>query len=79
MVKITVEDEGTGIHQHDIPHLMDPFLPPKKDKFSTGLGLSISNDIAIKHGGKILIHSVLNKGTRVEFILPCENAKDCGE
>ncbi|NLL12771.1 MAG: PAS domain S-box protein [Fibrobacter sp.] len=79
LVKITVEDEGTGIHQHDIPHLMDPFFTTKKDKFSTGLGLSISNDIAIKHGGKILIHSVLNKGTRVEFILPCENAKDCGE
>ncbi|NLT08272.1 MAG: HAMP domain-containing histidine kinase [Ruminococcus sp.] len=79
LVKIVVEDEGTGIHQHDIPHLTDPFFTTKKDKFSTGLGLSISNDIAIKHGGKILIHSVINEGTKVEFILPCESVKDCSE
>lgn len=78
-VKIIVEDEGTGIHSRDMPHLMDPFFTTKKEKCNTGLGLSISNDIAIKHGGKILIHSVLNKGTRAEFILQCENAKDCTE
>jgi PAS domain S-box-containing protein len=79
LVKIIVEDEGKGIHQNDIPHLMDPFFTTKKDKYSTGLGLSISNDIAIKHGGKILIHSVLNEGTTVEFILPSADAKDCSE
>jgi signal transduction histidine kinase len=79
VVKIIVEDEGTGIHPQDIPHLMDPFFTTKKDNYSTGLGLSISNDIAIKHGGKILIDSVLNEGTRAEFILPWENVKDCTE
>ncbi len=79
LVKVVVEDEGMGIHPKDIPHLTDPFFTTKNDNCSTGLGLSISNDIALKHGGKILIHSVLNQGTKAELILPANNVKGCGD
>lgn len=69
-INIVVEDEGKGIHQNDLSHVFDPFFTTKKDKNCTGLGLSISNDIAVNHGGKLLLHSVLNHGTRIILSLP---------
>jgi PAS domain S-box-containing protein len=72
-VRVVVEDEGKGIHQRDIPHVLDPFFTTKKGPDSTGLGLSISNDIAVNHGGKLLLHSVLNHGTRIELVLPADS------
>jgi len=56
----------------------DPFFTTKKDGSSTGLGLSISNDIAISHGGRLTVNSVLNHGTQVVLILP-EHTDDIDE
>jgi PAS domain S-box-containing protein len=70
--RVIVEDEGCGISQKDMARIMDPFFTTKNNRGSTGLGLSISNDIAVSHGGKLLIHSVEYKGTRVELFLPIQ-------
>ncbi|NLD99598.1 MAG: PAS domain S-box protein [Fibrobacter sp.] len=77
-IKVIVEDEGKGIHPRDLPHVTDPFFTTKKDGSSTGLGLSISNDIAISHGGRLTVNSVLNHGTQVVLILP-EHTDDIDE
>ncbi len=70
LVKVIVVDEGTGINPRDIPFVMDPFFSTKRSSGNTGLGLSISNDIAVRHGGKILLHSAPDSGTTAELILP---------
>jgi signal transduction histidine kinase len=49
---------------------MDPFFSTKRRNGNTGLGLSVSNDIASRHGGKILLQSKPGFGTTAELILP---------
>lgn len=70
--RVFVDDEGCGISQKNMVRIMDPFFTTKNNRDSTGLGLSISNDIAVSHGGKLLIQSVEHKGTRVELVLPIQ-------
>jgi PAS domain S-box-containing protein len=69
-VVLTVEDEGIGIPNENLPQLTDPFFTTKQDLGGIGLGLSISKRIIEEHRGKILIESEDGKGTKVEVILP---------
>ncbi|HON09690.1 MAG TPA: ATP-binding protein [Chitinispirillaceae bacterium] len=70
LVKAVVVDEGKGIDPRDLPFVMDPFFSTKRRNGNTGLGLSVSNDIASRHGGKILLQSKPGFGTTAELILP---------
>jgi signal transduction histidine kinase len=65
---ISIEDEGCGISDEDILNLGEPFYTTKKD--GTGLGLMVTNQIIKDHLGKLKIYSDLDKGTRVEVVLP---------
>ena len=70
MVVINVEDEGIGVSEKDLPHLMDPFFTTKRDNEGTGLGLAITAGIVKEHAGKIKIDSKEGKGTHVKVFLP---------
>ncbi|MDE1920520.1 MAG: hypothetical protein KGI24_03630 [Candidatus Omnitrophica bacterium] len=65
---IEISDTGCGISPKDLSHIFDPFFT-KKDH-GTGLGLSITEGIIKNHNGKILVKSVLNKGTSFRIELP---------
>lgn len=67
----SVEDNGNGIPQSDIPHLFMRFSQgtSKKRSTGTGLGLYLSRQIIEAHGGKIWVESKLNKGSEFTFIL----------
>jgi signal transduction histidine kinase len=67
-VRITVEDNGSGISNRDITRVGQPFHTTKLH--GTGLGLSIARRIAEAHGGTIEIHSIESVGTQVEVVLP---------
>lgn len=67
---ITVSDEGKGITEDDLKHIMDPFFTTKRDSGGTGLGLSISYNIIKDHGGDLKIESEQGKGTKAIVILP---------
>ncbi|ODS84004.1 MAG: two-component sensor histidine kinase [Cytophagaceae bacterium SCN 52-12] len=60
------EDEGIGISEDDLPHVFDVFYRGGNaighDGF--GIGLSICQRIVEIHGGKILVLSKLNQGSR---------------
>lgn len=62
-------DEGVGIPEQELGHVMDPFYTTKRDIGGIGLGLSISSNIISKHGGEILITSG-PCGTTVRIELP---------
>ena len=68
---ITIEDTGKGISKEDLKHVFDPFFT-KKDS-GTGLGLSIVHGIIEKHGGKIIVESNINKGTKLTITMNLEH------
>lgn len=67
----SVEDNGNGIPQADIPNLFKRFSQgtSRKRSTGTGLGLYLSRQIIEAHGGKIWVESKLNKGSEFTFIL----------
>jgi signal transduction histidine kinase len=69
---ITVEDEGNGIAEADLPRIFDPFFTTKDVGEGTGLGLSVSYGIVQDHGGSIEVASTLGRGTSFVVLLPAE-------
>ena len=78
-VAVSVEDTGIGIPKDDIPRLTNPFEQSSADEnrnsHGTGLGLALTRSFAEMHGGKLMIESEVNVGTRVTFILPIQRPK----
>ncbi|MDD3127619.1 MAG: PAS domain S-box protein, partial [Candidatus Izemoplasmatales bacterium] len=70
MAMIKVEDEGVGIPETNMPHLLDPFFTTKRDIGGTGLGLAITAGIIKEHAGDIQIDSREGQGTTVKVFLP---------
>ncbi len=69
---ITVEDEGTGIAEADLPRIFDPFFTTKDVGEGTGLGLSVSYGIVQDHGGSIEVASQPGRGSSFVVLLPAE-------
>ncbi len=78
MVWITVEDNGSGIKQRDLPHIFDRFYRGDTargtKKGGSGLGLSIVKSIVRDHGGAIEADSLEGKGTAIRFSVPRQQA-----
>lgn len=70
MVKITVEDNGSGISQEHVARIFDPFFTTKPVGKGTGLGLYICYGIINKLGGNITVRSALNQGTVFTILIP---------
>ena len=69
-IVITVEDNGPGIPEANLPLIFDPFFTTKPVGKGTGLGLSICYGIVQKMGGKIDVHSAIGQGTRFRIWIP---------
>lgn len=67
---IQVRDEGVGIAEEHLQHLLDPFFTTKRDSGGTGLGLSVSAGIVKEHGGTLRFESEVGAGTTVTLTLP---------
>lgn len=70
MLAVSVEDNGCGVSESDLDHIVDPFFTTKREKGGTGLGLSISLKIVEMHGGKLDFKSERGKGTMATVYLP---------
>ena len=69
-IKLTVQDNGSGIDPSSINHIFDPFFTTKEVGKGTGMGLSVVHGIVTAHGGLIKVNSVLNKGTTFNVFIP---------
>jgi signal transduction histidine kinase len=64
-----VEDDGVGMDESVRVHLFEPFFTTKTGK-GTGIGLATVRDIVSSNGGLIHVQSAVNRGTRVNILLP---------
>ncbi|HBU12844.1 MAG TPA: two-component sensor histidine kinase [Clostridiales bacterium] len=72
-IKGTVEDDGVGISETDLPHIWDRFFQAdaaRSESGSSGLGLPIVRQIIELHGGSVSAQSSPGVGTTVTFYLP---------
>ncbi|MBM3212100.1 response regulator, partial [Candidatus Poribacteria bacterium] len=67
-VKISVEDQGTGIPENLLPRIFEPYFTTKEK--GNGLGLATSHTIIKNHGGHIMIETKLGVGTTFHIYLP---------
>jgi PAS domain S-box-containing protein len=75
---VSIQDNGIGIDEKDIPHIFDRFFRSEKARFTaagTGLGLAISRRIIELHYGNIEVVSEVNKGTTFSVLLPAIQPK----
>lgn len=68
-VFIEIEDTGSGIPDHVLPHIFEPFFTTKEEGKGTGLGLSMVYGIIENHGGTITAESRAGKGTKFRIEL----------
>ena len=66
-VRVTVEDDGTGMDDETLSHIFEPFSTGSS---GTGLGLPIAHKIILEHGGRMDVFSRKDEGTRVLIELP---------
>jgi len=70
---ITVQDNGVGIAEQDLPRIFERFYRADKSRGSSkgaGLGLAIAKEIAEAHGGTIGVTSHLGQGSCFSILLP---------
>jgi PAS domain S-box-containing protein len=72
-IKISVSDNGEGIHPEDISKIFDPYFTSKTQ--GTGLGLATSYSIIHRHKGHIEVKSEIEKGTTFNTYLPASSRK----
>lgn len=63
--ELTVQDNGCGISEDDLPRVFDRFYrgDPARSSAGTGLGLSLVKTIAELHGGTLAAKSQIDRGT----------------
>ncbi|MCF8033122.1 MAG: HAMP domain-containing protein [Desulfarculaceae bacterium] len=67
-VRLSMEDNGVGIHPQQQANVFDPFFTTKDA--GTGLGLTLSLGIVQSHGGAMEVLSAVGKGTTIIINLP---------
>lgn len=69
-----VEDTGIGIADDEQPRLFEKFYRSTDERVQSingsGLGLAFTQEVARLHGGRVTVHSELNKGSRFTLTLP---------
>jgi len=70
-IKISIQDQGTGIPPGHLQKIFDPYFTTKQK--GSGLGLAICYSIVKKHDGHISAESELGRGTTFSIYLPASS------
>jgi signal transduction histidine kinase len=72
MVRVSIEDTGTGIDPSNLDRIFKPLFTTKGT--GMGMGLSICQSIIQSHGGRIWVSQAINQGSIFQFELPVNAA-----
>ena len=72
VIRISVEDTGTGISDDQLDEIWTPFFTSKDADKGTGLGLSISRGIVEDHKGSLWVERPEGGGARFVIEIPAE-------
>jgi two-component system sensor histidine kinase MprB len=69
---VTIDDEGSGIDDSDLPHVFERFYRASESRAmpGSGLGLAIVAQVAERHSGTVAAGRSPSGGTRMTFVLP---------
>ena len=69
---VTVDDDGPGIAERDLPHIFERFYRSSESRSmpGSGLGLSIVAQVAERHAGTVHAERAPSGGTRMVLSLP---------
>jgi two-component system sensor histidine kinase MprB len=69
---MTIDDEGSGIDEADLPHVFERFYRASESRAmpGSGLGLAIVAQVAERHSGTVVAGRSPSGGTRMTFVLP---------
>jgi CheY-like chemotaxis protein len=72
-VRISIEDDGTGIQPEHLGKIFDPYFTTKPN--GTGLGLATAYSILRRHDGLITVESEWGQGSTFHLYLPASGAR----
>jgi len=80
MLAVTTVDEGSGVPEHALEQIFDPFFriasQDSHRQGGAGLGLSISKRIVTLYGGNIAAQNLTGSGFQVQLSLPATQQQD---
>jgi signal transduction histidine kinase/HAMP domain-containing protein len=75
---VSVEDDGIGIPEGELPHVFERFRQvdgsATRGHAGMGIGLALARSLVELHGGTIWASSVLDQGSRFTFAIPIRPA-----
>jgi signal transduction histidine kinase len=74
--RITVSDDGPGIHPDYLPHVFERFYQVTGARTGVGLGLTIAREIVVAHHGTIEASSPPGEGASFTVTLPLFNPEE---
>jgi signal transduction histidine kinase len=74
MVRVSIEDTGTGIDPSNLDRIFKPLFTTKAT--GMGMGLFICHSIIESHGGRIWVSPAVNRGSIFQFELPINIESD---
>lgn len=69
-VSLRIRDTGQGMASDVAEHVFEPFFTTKPSGHGTGLGLSQVYGFCTQAGGRVALHSELQRGTVVTMVFP---------
>jgi signal transduction histidine kinase/ActR/RegA family two-component response regulator len=70
---VSVADSGSGISEHDLSRIFEPFFSRKRvgEQSGSGLGLAIVHGVVKEHEGFVDVASTIGAGTTFTLYFPC--------
>ena len=69
-IETMVKDNGIGIKEENLPHVIEKFYKVSSTMPGNGLGLSIVDELVRLQDGRMTLESEVNVGTTITIVFP---------
>lgn len=74
MLRLSVTDEGSGMPEHVLSRMGEPFFTTKQTGKGMGLGVFLARTVVERLGGEMQVSSAPGQGTIVRCLIPSKNS-----